>query len=172
MYQWEQTGKLPGANAWGWILPSKLLLASKGEKNPQQAVRYPGDGVFQENIEKQECTQVARKGPTPLVFKSLMGFQLSCTCSSTLSTSLLKPWTALAALQYSGVCMAAKWRRVFFFPFWWALETHKLKKIKLLLHFKSSKTYEALSVSPLPYGIYMQFPSCAKSISLHRWIER
>ena len=102
-----------------------------------------------------------------------MGFQQSCTHSSTLSTSLLKPRAALDALQKSGMCMAARQRRVFFFPFWLALETHKLKnQIKLPLHFKSSKTYEVLSVSPLLYGMYICSSQPTLNQYLHRWRER
>lgn len=57
-------------------------------------------------------------------------------------------------------------------PATYKIKNKNKKKIKLSLHFKSSKPHEGLSVSPLTYGIYMQFPMHAKSISLHRWIER
>lgn len=123
--------------------------------------------MFQENIEKQECTPAAGKGPTPRGFKNLMGFQLSCTRSSAGRSSAETTDCAGRSARCGCVhgCEAEEW--VFFFPFWLASGTHKLKKqIKLPCILKALK-----HVKPYQSAPYLMGYMCSPQPALNQYLS-
>lgn len=144
---------------WGWILPSKLLPASKGKKIKPTAScetprRWGFSGKYQEAGRHSGCW----KRPNTSCFQKLDGFSASLSRKHGLHWVLCRIQVC-AWLQSTGGKVL---------PFLAGIgESSKIKSASLCV-----LNHEALSVNPLPYGIYVQSPTCAKSISLCRWIER